>query len=96
MTDHDGTTVGFRRLHELSRAGEIFTVPGARGVGAALYTFSQKSPPSVIEGGMTYLSGGAGEHADRHDQGSLHRLRVRPESAASWPGSSGSRTSHSW
>src|SRR4029453_9740011 len=52
MTVTTVTTVGFREVHELSRAGEIFTVgPVIGGVGASLYTFSQFAA-LVIEGGL--------------------------------------------
>jgi voltage-gated potassium channel len=52
MTVTTVTTVGFREVHELSRAGEIFTVSLVLGgVGAALYTFSQFAA-LLIEGGL--------------------------------------------
>ena len=52
MTVTTVTTVGFREVHELSRAGEIFTVCLVLGgVGASLYTFSQFAA-LVIEGGL--------------------------------------------
>ena len=52
MTVTTVTTVGFREIHELSRAGQIFTVfLLIGGVGAALYTFSQFAA-LVIEGGL--------------------------------------------
>jgi len=52
MTVTTVTTVGFREIHELSRAGEIFTVfLVLGGVGAALYTFSQFAA-LLIEGGL--------------------------------------------
>jgi voltage-gated potassium channel len=52
MTVTTVTTVGFREVHELSRAGEIFTVGLViGGVGASLYTFSQFAA-LVIEGGL--------------------------------------------
>ncbi len=52
MTVTTVTTVGFREVHELSRAGQIFTVfLVLGGVGAALYTFSQFAA-LVIEGGL--------------------------------------------
>ena len=53
MTVTTVTTVGFREIHELSRAGQIFTVfLVLGGVGAALYTFSQFAA-LVIEGGLS-------------------------------------------
>ena len=52
MTVTTVTTVGFREVHELSRAGQIFTVALLMGgVGAALYTFSQFAA-LVVEGGL--------------------------------------------
>ena len=52
MTVTTVTTVGFREVHELSRAGEIFTVCLVMGgVGASLYTFSQFAA-LVVEGGL--------------------------------------------
>jgi voltage-gated potassium channel len=52
MTVTTVTTVGFREVHELSRAGEIFTVCLVMGgVGASLYTFSQFAA-LLIEGGL--------------------------------------------
>jgi voltage-gated potassium channel len=52
MTVTTVTTVGFREIHELSRAGQVFTVCLVLGgVGAALYTFSQFAT-LVIEGGL--------------------------------------------
>jgi voltage-gated potassium channel len=52
MTVTTVTTVGFREIHELSRAGQIFTVfLVIGGVGAAFYTFSQLAA-LVIEGGL--------------------------------------------
>jgi voltage-gated potassium channel len=52
MTVTTVTTVGYREVHELSRAGQIFTVfLLLGGVGAALYTFSQFAA-LVVEGGL--------------------------------------------
>lgn len=52
MTVTTVTTVGFREVHELSRAGQVFTVfLVLGGVGAALYTFSQFAA-LVVEGGL--------------------------------------------
>ena len=52
MTVTTVTTVGYREVHELSRAGQIFTVfLVLGGVGAALYTFTQLAAV-VIEGGL--------------------------------------------
>jgi voltage-gated potassium channel len=52
MTVTTVTTVGFREVHELSHAGQVFTVALVLGgVGAALYTFSQFAA-LVIEGGL--------------------------------------------
>jgi voltage-gated potassium channel len=52
MTVTTVTTVGYREVHELSRAGQIFTVVLVMGgVGAAFYTFSQLAAV-VVEGGL--------------------------------------------
>jgi voltage-gated potassium channel len=52
MTVITVTTVGYREVHELSRAGQIFTsVLAVTGVGAALYTFSLLAA-GVVEGGL--------------------------------------------
>src|SRR5205085_7981908 len=46
------TTVGYREVHDLSRAGQVFTVVLVfGGVGAALYTFSLVATV-VVEGGL--------------------------------------------
>jgi voltage-gated potassium channel len=52
MTVITVTTVGYREVHDLSRAGQIFTsVLSVTGVGAALYTFSLLAA-GVVEGGL--------------------------------------------
>lgn len=52
MTVTTVTTVGYREVHELSRAGQVFTVSLVLGgVGAALYTFTQLMAV-VVEGGL--------------------------------------------
>jgi voltage-gated potassium channel len=52
MTVTTVTTVGYREIHQLSRAGQIFTVCLVLGgVGAALYTFTQLAAV-VVEGGL--------------------------------------------
>ena len=52
MTIITVTTVGYREVHDLSRAGEVFTVVLAMsGVGAALYTFTLVAAV-VVEGGL--------------------------------------------
>lgn len=52
MTVTTVTTIGYREVHELSRAGQVFTVfLVLGGVGAALYTFTQLAAV-VIEGGL--------------------------------------------
>ena len=52
MTVTTVTTVGYREIHELSRAGQVFTVALVMGgVGAAFYTFSQLAAV-VVEGGL--------------------------------------------
>lgn len=79
MTVITVTTVGYREVHPLSRAGQAFTVVLLlSGVGAALYTsvlaaglggcrrVSAEAPPETA----------AGTH-DRKHQGPLHRLRLR-------------------
>ena len=53
MTVITVTTVGYREVHELSRAGQVFTVLLLLGgVGAALYTFTLLATV-VVEGGLT-------------------------------------------
>src|SRR5947199_10687331 len=52
MTVITVTTVGYREVHELSRAGQAFTVVLLfGGVGAALYTFTLLAT-MVVEGGL--------------------------------------------
>ena len=52
MTVITVTTVGYREVHDLSRAGQAFTsLLAMTGVGAALYTFSLLAA-SVVEGGL--------------------------------------------
>jgi voltage-gated potassium channel len=52
MTIITVTTVGYREVHSLSRAGEVFTVVLlVSGVGAALYTFTLLATV-VVEGGL--------------------------------------------
>jgi voltage-gated potassium channel len=52
MTVITVTTVGYREVHELSRAGQVFTVVLLfSGVGAALYTFSLLAAV-IVEGGL--------------------------------------------
>jgi voltage-gated potassium channel len=52
MTVITVTTVGYREVHELSRAGQLFTVLLlVCGVGAALYTFTLLAT-MVVEGGL--------------------------------------------
>jgi voltage-gated potassium channel len=52
MTVITVTTVGYREVHDLSRAGQAFTsLLAITGVGAALYTFSLLAA-SVVEGGL--------------------------------------------
>src|SRR4029079_17401892 len=52
MTVITVTTVGYREVHQLSRAGEVFTVVLLLGgVGAALYTFTLLATV-VVEGGL--------------------------------------------
>jgi voltage-gated potassium channel len=52
MTVITVTTVGYREVHELSRAGQVFTVVLLiGGVGAALYTFTLLAT-IVVEGGL--------------------------------------------
>jgi voltage-gated potassium channel len=52
MTVITVTTVGYKEVHDLSRAGEAFTsLLAITGVGAALYTFSLLAA-SVVEGGL--------------------------------------------
>ena len=52
MTVITVTTVGYREVHTLSRAGQAFTsVLAVTGVGAALYTFSLVAA-GVVEGGL--------------------------------------------
>lgn len=52
MTIITVTTVGYREIHELSRAGQVFTVfLLLGGVGAALYTFTLLATV-VVEGGL--------------------------------------------
>jgi len=52
MTVITVTTVGYREVHELSRAGQVFTVLLLLGgVGAALYTFTLVAA-TVVEGGL--------------------------------------------
>jgi voltage-gated potassium channel len=52
MTVITVTTVGYREVHDLSRAGQAFTsLLAITGVGAALYTFSLVAA-SVVEGGL--------------------------------------------
>src|SRR6186713_2480062 len=52
MTVITVTTVGYKEVHDLSRAGEVFTVLLLLGgVGAALYTFTLLATV-VVEGGL--------------------------------------------
>src|SRR6185295_18214783 len=52
MTVITVTTVGYREVHDLTRAGQAFTVVLLfGGVGAALYTFTLLAT-AVVEGGM--------------------------------------------
>jgi len=52
MTVITVTTVGYREVHDLSRAGQVFTVVLLFfGVGAALYTFTLLAT-AVVEGGL--------------------------------------------
>ena len=52
MTVITVTTVGYKEVHDLSRAGEVFTVVLLLGgVGAALYTFTLLATV-VVEGGL--------------------------------------------
>jgi voltage-gated potassium channel len=53
MTVITVTTVGYKEVHDLSRAGQVFTVLLLlSGVGAALYTFTLVATV-VVEGGLT-------------------------------------------
>jgi voltage-gated potassium channel len=55
MTVTTVTTIGFREVHELSRAGQVFTVLLVlSGVGTALYTFTLLAT-TVVEGGLPVL-----------------------------------------
>jgi voltage-gated potassium channel len=55
MTVTTVTTVGFREVHELTRAGQVFTVLLLlSGVGTALYTFTLLAT-AVVEGGLPAL-----------------------------------------
>src|ERR671930_989090 len=63
MTVITVTTVGYREVHPLSRAGEVFTVfLIVGGVGAALYTFTLLAT-FVVEGGVP-----KGLQRRRHDR----------------------------
>ena len=79
MTVTTVTTVGYREVHELSRAGQVFTVGVLLAASARSSTRSRSLMTLLVEGGLHGVpwSGGCIRMLDELN-GSLHRLRIRP------------------
>ena len=90
MTVITVTTVGYREVHPMSRAGELFTsVAAARWGRHGCSTRSRWRPRSWSKAACRRASGAAAWRThDRRSRATLHRLRLRPDRQRSSPTSS--------
>ena len=95
MTVITVTTVGYKEVHDLSRAGQVFTVVLLfGGVGAALYTFTLLATV-VVEGGLPKRLQRDGRHTCSTPSRTTSSSAATAGSAASSPSSSSARTCRS-